>query len=260
MTAITNIISYGCSNTGGTELLTHELPEWMQPETVGWERWRERMRTDTQWRQVYKTNREREKQIAWPMIVADKLGMVCENKADEGQSPAEACWKIVRWLEKNGDKQHVIHVIGIGTVNRLLQLNSGADKKLWEGHEPAMFLQSFSIDQRPDLWNYFTEAQLAWTYLKEMRVFRDIKRQLGGRLWLVHTRQPMYIHTDVINGEFYQGEFDRCYADPMWVNKTTEEIYQYCVEPLPGGHVPLETHHKFADLIAPLLQEKINQL
>jgi hypothetical protein len=70
----------------------------------------------------------------------------------------------------------------------------------------------------------------------------------------------MYIHSDVINGEFYQGEFDRCYADPMWVNKTTEEIYQYCVEPLPGGHVPLETHHKFADLIAPLLQEKINQL
>ena len=76
MTKITNIISYGCSNTGGTELLTHELPEWMQPETVGWERWRERMRTDTQWGQVYKTNREREKQIAWPMIVADKLGNI----------------------------------------------------------------------------------------------------------------------------------------------------------------------------------------
>ena len=46
----------------------------------------------------------------------------------------------------------------------------------------------------------------------------------------------------------------------VYLDLTTEEIYQYCIEPLPGGHVPLETHHKFADLIAPLLQQKINQL
>ena len=239
------IVAVGCSNTGGAELLDHELPQQYQPNG----QWGERLKTDRNMQIIVSANRARERKMSWPAQLAQLIDTPCVNYADLGQSIPHSIWILHRMVTEGRIRDSDIILIGCATEVRLMQLQ-----------DQSNVVQSWALDQQPTWLDYFTRTQTVWNYINNLKVIRDLRTQLQGRVFCVHTRNPVVIAQDCPH-QWLRQELDAMYDDPMWLHDRTHDLYcSLRGTSLPGGHANLETHCAFAEYLQPKLIEKINQL
>ena len=251
------IVAVGCSNTGGAELLDHELPDQYKPYGQWNQAWSEKLKVDRNMQIITSANRARERKMSWPAQLAQLLDKPCVNHADMGQSIPHSIWILHRMVSEGKIRDADIILIGCATEVRLMELLDGTESVL-----------SFGLDQKPTWWEYFTRTQTVWNYINNLKVIRDLHTQLKGRVFCVHTRNPVIIppinranRSQEIRHAWLRTELDAMYRDNMWLHDTSHDLYSFLVgEQLPGGHANLETHKAFAEYLQPKLTKKINQL
>lgn len=251
------IVAVGCSNTGGAELLDHELPDEYKPHGKWAQAWTEKLKTDRNMQIIHAANRARERKMAWPAQLARIMNLPFVSHADMGQSIPHSIWILQRMVSEGKIRDADIILIGCATEVRLLELLDGTEK-----------VHSFGLDQKPTWWEYFTRTQTVWNYINNLKVIRDLRTQLHGRVFCVHTRNPVVIppinrtnRSQEIRHAWLRPELEAMYRDHMWLHDTSHDLYAFLRgQELPGGHANLETHIAFAEYLQPKLTKKINQL
>ena len=251
------IVAVGCSNTGGAELLDHELPDQYKPYGQWNQRWSEKLKVDRNMQIITSANRARERKMSWPAQLAQLLDKPCVNHADMGQSIPHSIWILHRMVSEGKIRDSDILLIGCATEVRLMELLDRTESVL-----------SYGLDQKPTWWEYFTRTQTVWNYINNLKVIRDLHTQLKGRVFCVHTRNPVVIppinranRSQEIRHAWLRTELAAMYGDHIWLHDTSHDLYSFLVgEQLPGGHANLETHKAFAEYLQPKLTKKINQL
>ena len=161
---ITTLAAYGCSFTAGAELGDHLISP--KAETV-----KRKKGTDHWWRlfgnitpALMQNVIDYERSHSWPSRAAERLGLVSDNRAQNGTALGSAVWRFEQDLfnQRWADPTNTLFVFGVTTPDRV---------KLFE-LDPVRTLRIANPIDQPKHWcmstitDIFTDGLLIWNHLQ----------------------------------------------------------------------------------------------
>jgi hypothetical protein len=185
---INKLFVFGCSYATGEELLLHELGELdnyritTATDPRKFFKRLEKLKLQDQYVEIKK----RQKDIAWPKILADKLGYNCVNLAESGNSLDKMLFQIYQELHKCAISENDLIIVSITKSTR----NAIFDKTVESFQLPSLYWPVKSIMGTTDsgdikpvinkkadqaLLEWFTDDRVCWDFVKNLQVLQTIK-------------------------------------------------------------------------------------
>jgi len=172
---------FGCSYATGEELLLHELGylDRYRIQTANDPRLFFKKLKETNSEHLYENVKRRQKEIAWPNLLAKKLNYECINLAKNGNSLDEITFQVLQQQSHIREKDLVIVSLTKSTRNAVF------NKTVESFQLPSLVWplkrligvkdienSKYVINKQTDkaLLDWFTDDRIAWDYLKNLKV------------------------------------------------------------------------------------------
>lgn len=252
-TNIKRIVAFGCSFTGGCELLDHTLaePYVSLKERLSPYEWYNAISKDSKAFDTLTSNRQKEKYLAWPAKLANNLQLDFLSLAINGNSNEKAIWQIEKAIYDKTINNTDLVIVGLTSAHRSMFFSN-------DHSEPVPFLLSnqdvFQSRYKGALYDWFDDSRILWNYLRDLDQFYLLKKKLGGRLAVVHTESPFKMQEAHYWGlenlghqkDFFKHKLDSILASGLFLD-TQLHLYQFAEVKLSHGHPNEDAHQKFAD-------------
>lgn len=255
-TNISRIIAFGCSFTGGCELLDHTLPEpyVSLKERLPSSEWYNAISKDEAAFAILNENRQKEKYLAWPAKLASNLGVGFLSCAINGNSNEKTLWQIEENMYNKTITSTDLVVVGLTSPHRSMFFTE-------DNIEPVSFLLSnrefIRSRYKDSLYKWFDDSRILWNYLRDLDHLFLLKKKLNSRLVVVYTESPFEMQEYHYWGllelghqrDLFKYKLESILKSGLIIDRDLH-LYQFADTKLSHGHPTEEAHQKFADALA----------
>lgn len=180
---------FGCSYATGEELLMHQLKDIDQYrfETRQDPRKFFKKLSIENLEQTYEQIKEDQKKIAWPQLLADRLGYDCVNLAESGNSLDKMLFQLYEQIYQGNIDQEDIVIVSLTKATR----NAVFDTTVESFQLPSLYWPVKTLlgvkdtgDMKPviseetdkALITWFTDDRVLWDYIKNLQAIKNISQ------------------------------------------------------------------------------------
>lgn len=245
-----NLFTFGCSYATGEELLLHELPiDDFRLKTARDPRKYFKLLEESNLESKYNQLKLKQKQLAWPKLLADKLNYNCINFAESGNSLDKILFQVLSHADEFTSNDLVI--VSLTKANRNAVFNKTVESfqlpsLMW----PVKTLIGVKdtgdtkpvIDKRTDkaLLNWFTDDRVAWDFVKNLQILTTLN---------VHIVPSMKNNIDISISTI-----EKLYETIQKSYLTQNSLDDFCDNWLAWGHPDHKAHVKYAEHLYELLR------
>ena len=252
MNSIKRIVVFGCSYATGEELLLHELVELdnYRISTAADPRKFFKRLEKLKLQGAYEKIKQRQKLMAWPKLLADKLGYECVNLAESGNSLDKMLFQIYHELYNGNISDNDIIIVSVTKATRNAVFNKTVESfqlpSLYWGINSIMGVTDSGdtkpvINKKTDqaLLEWFSDDRICWDFVKNLQVLQNM-----NNLYVVpamsnelKTSMPVLI---------------KMYEDCNFLTK--KGLDDFTTVQMPWGHPGADAHVKYAEHLYEILR------
>jgi len=246
------IFVFGCSYATGEELLMHHLGELdsYRIQTAHNPRlFFKKLKQQQNLKNLYEKIKDDQKNIAWPNLLARKLGYECVNLAESGNSLDKILYQLFEEQEKIGKNDITIISLTKPTRNAVFDktVNSFQLPSL---HWPVKSLLGVKdngdvepvINPKTDkaLLDWFTNDRIAWDFIKNLKLLTGTDAKIIP---------SMTINIDT-TFKLFRNIYEEC-AQGFITTKSLDDFSKYRHA---WGHPDADAHKKYAEHLYEILR------
>lgn len=252
------IFTFGCSYATGEELLIHELADLNEYRlsTADDPRKFFKQLEDKQLNNQYTEIKEKQKLIAWPQLLADKLGYTSVNLAESGNSLDKMLFQLYEQIENNAITKDDIILISLTKSSRNAFFNETVKSfqlpSLYWPVNTLMTVDDVSdmkpvINKKTDqaLLEWFTDDRIAWDFIKNIQAFENLKTSFN--LYILPVMNTNISTTLPVLTKMYNTSMSKFLTD--------KGLDDFSFKRLPWGHPEEDAHVKYAGHLYEILRK-----
>lgn len=184
-----NLFVYGCSYATGEELLAHELgslDDYRIATADDPRKFFKRLEKEHAVEQ-YEEIKRRQYKLAWPQILADKLGLECLNRAESGNSLDKMLYQLYEDIYQENISEADTVVISLTKATRNAVFNKTVEsfqlpslywpvKTLMGVKDTGDMSPVINEDTDKALLEWFTDDRVAWDFIKNLQAIKNISQ------------------------------------------------------------------------------------